>query len=297
MGLAPHALSMIAMLFTAATVGCDEDTVEASPLFEKLEKPRPGDWLDVHSESHISFETYRAARPVRPSAKRRTILLQPLGVVGEAQQDLVDRLAEWAALFFALPTRQVNARSLQGVTQRINGYTGKRQYLTTEILDEVLRPKVHRDALCLVGVTFEDLYPDPTWNFVFGQASLRDRVGVYSLARYSPEFFGEAARADSAHKLLIRGMKVVTHETGHIFGITHCVKYNCLMNGSNSLQESDRRTMFLCPDCLEKLAWNIGFEKLPRYHAMLAFLEREGLTSEAHWMRRRIAQLQTGGGR
>jgi archaemetzincin len=32
----------------------------------------------------------------------------------------------------------------------------------------------------------EDLYPEPSWNFVFGQASLNERVGVYSFARYGP---------------------------------------------------------------------------------------------------------------
>jgi len=30
----------------------------------------------------------------------------------------------------------------------------------------------------------EDLYPDPSWNFVFGQTSLPGYVGVYSFARY-----------------------------------------------------------------------------------------------------------------
>jgi archaemetzincin len=34
----------------------------------------------------------------------------------------------------------------------------------------------------------EDLYPDPAWNFVFGQASLRERVEVFSFARYDPAF-------------------------------------------------------------------------------------------------------------
>jgi len=33
--------------------------------------------------------------------------------------------------------------------------------------------------------------------------------------------------------LLRRSMKVLTHETGHIFGLAHCVYFACVMNGSN----------------------------------------------------------------
>ena len=58
-----------------------------------------------------------------------------------------------------------------------NPYSAQRQLLTTGILD-LLHRRLPGDALCVVGVTMEDLYPDPSWNFVFGQASLTDRVGV-----------------------------------------------------------------------------------------------------------------------
>mgnify|MGYP000107882883 CR=1 FL=1 len=41
------------------------------------------------------------------------------------------------------------------------------------------------------AVTMTDLYPSEDWNFVFGQASLRNRVGAYSFARYDPAFYGK----------------------------------------------------------------------------------------------------------
>ena len=31
------------------------------------------------------------------------------------------------------------------------------------------------------------------------------------------------------------------HEFGHMFGIKHCVFYNCLLNGSNHIIETDNR--------------------------------------------------------
>jgi bacterioferritin len=37
---------------------------------------------------------------------------------------------------------------------------------------------------------------------------------------------------------LRRSCKVLAHEIGHMFGLSHCVFFHCLMNGSNSLAES-----------------------------------------------------------
>lgn len=54
-----------------------------------------------------------------------------------------------------------------------------------------LKARVTADAFCVLAVSMEDLYPEPSWNFVFGQASLRERVGAYSFARYDPAFYGE----------------------------------------------------------------------------------------------------------
>ena len=58
-----------------------------------------------------------------------------------------------------------------GLTSRRNPTTQNRQLLTGDIL-ALLKKKIPEDAFCLLGITMEDLYPDPSWNFVFGQASL-----------------------------------------------------------------------------------------------------------------------------
>ena len=68
------------------------------------------------------------------------------------------------------------------IASRRNPWTGQAQFLTSDILD-LLRARLPDDAFALLGITMVDLYPDPNWSFVFGQASLRDRVGVYSFAR------------------------------------------------------------------------------------------------------------------
>ena len=138
-----------------------------------------------------------------------------------------------------------------------------------------------------------DLYPDPQWNFVFGQASLRDRVGVYSFARYDPKFYGET-RADSQALILRRSCKVLAHETGHMFGIQHCVWYRCVMNGSNHIAEADERPLHLCPVDLRKLHWSVGFDVVQRYRRLLAFDTQAGFRDKAVWLKERIRFIEGG---
>lgn len=78
--------------------------------------------------------------------------------------------------------------SMKGVAKRINPYTEKLQYNARDIL-QILKNKLPADAFCMIGVSMTDLYPRDEWNFVFGLASIRDRTGVFSFARYDERFF------------------------------------------------------------------------------------------------------------
>jgi archaemetzincin len=133
-----------------------------------------------------------------------------------------------------------------------------------------------------------DLYPDPNWNFVFGEASPRERVGVYSFARYDPRFYGQAPTEDTRKLMLRRSCKVLAHETCHMFGVDHCVWFHCLMNGSNHLAESDARPLHLCPADLHKLQWSVGFDVVERYRRLLDFHRRAGFEDEAKWLDNRL---------
>ena len=52
-----------------------------------------------------------------------------------------------------------------------------------------LQSKWPPEAFCVVGITMIDLYPNESWNFVFGQANSGAGVGVFSFARYDPLFY------------------------------------------------------------------------------------------------------------
>lgn len=95
--------------------------------------------------------------------------------------------------------------------------------------------KVPADAYCMIAITLNDIYPGEKWNFVFGMASLNERVGLFSLARYDPSFFEPDAALDTEalQKIIeFRACKVMTHEIGHMFGLKHCIYYHCAMCGS-----------------------------------------------------------------
>ncbi len=200
-------------------------------------------------------------------------------------------LRNFAAAFFALPVRINDAVSLQGLPiKHRDRDNGIRQLLSLDVL-RWLEPQVPPDAHCLLAVTMEDLYPKPSWNFVFGQASLNNRVGVFSFARYVPSFAGKQADQETKPLMFKRSCKVLAHETGHMFGIKHCVHFDCLMNGSNHLAETDARPMCLCPVCLRKLHWGCKFDVTDRYKQLQRFSASVGWHNESEWFKRRLTVL------
>lgn len=261
--------------------------------FDPIPKPKPGDWLAVHNERGQTFEEFKASQPNRPGQNQHVIYLQPLGDFMPLQSPSNDKLREFAAAFFAMEVKVLPPVKIDRSTfvTRRNPITNNPQILTGDVLD-FLKARISADAFCILAITMEDLSPEPSWNFVFGQASVREHVGVYSFARYDPAFYG-APRASGYEELLLRrSFKVLAHETGHMFGLAHCTYFNCLMNGSNHLVEADRRPLHLCPVCLRKLQWSIGFDVLKRYSALEEIYHANGFTDEADWLMRRLKSLQ-----
>jgi len=232
--------------------------------FESMPAPGPNDWLANHPEPGQTFDEFVRSNPNRPTAQRHTIYLQPLG-----RFDLT-LVKEWTEAFFMMPVtvRPPLDFGSAHITSRKNPSSGQQQLLTTDIL-ALLRQQLPADAFCMLGITMIDLYPDPAWNFVFGQAALRERVGVYSFARYE----GDPRRS----------CKVLAHETSHMFGIEHCIYFRCVLNGSNHLAESDARPMHLYPVDLRKLQWSVGFDVMERYRRLSSVAKKAGFRDEAEW--------------
>lgn len=262
--------------------------------FAPMPAPGPQDWLSSHPERGQSFAQYVASKPNMPDAQRRTLAIVPLGELPEEMAAAQEILRDYLATFYALPTRLLPAVSIEQaqIRTRKNPYTGRPQLFTPDIL-RFLRGQLPDDAFALSGFTAVDLYPHEEWNFVFGQASLRDRVGVFSFARYDPAFHGDAPGPDDDRLRLRRSLKVLSHEVGHMFGLRHCVYFLCLMSGSNNLEEADRRPMHACPVCLRKLQHAVGFDVVARYEALQRIYRATGLSYEAAWVAARLREIRS----
>ncbi|EDO46307.1 predicted protein, partial [Nematostella vectensis] len=131
-----------------------------------------------------------------------------------------------------------------------------------------------------------DLYPSEDWNFVLGEASCEDGCAALSFGHYEPLSFmsteisdneekntslsihnqtvveqGTQNDADESHKL----NSFISHELGHVFGLTHCTFFSCAMNESSSITEAESQPLVVCPVCLRKLQLALGFEVQSRY--------------------------------
>ena len=266
---------------------------EYTSHFSPIPAPGPEDWLSLHPERGQTVLDYVESRPNRPEPPRDTIYVLPVGPLPAERGPTEDELAEYARRFFGLPVVVMPIRPLHDLDVPTRDRGPARQLNATAVLD-VLQQELPRDAYCLIAVTLEDLYPRDDFNYVFGLARLRSRVGVFSFARYHPSFFGEPFEVDR-RVVVRRALKVMSHEIGHMFGLEHCIHLHCNMNGSNHLSEVDRAPMHLCPVCLRKLHLALGFEPAERYASLAEVYGQLGLDAAADWAQQRRAYLERGG--
>src|SRR5579859_1820336 len=254
-----------------------------------MDVPSPADWLSFHPEPGQTSREFLRSHPNFPDEVRRTLYLQPLEEFRPDWPSLA-QLKTFTEAFFSMPVQVLPViHHLGKIASRVNLTTGKPQLLTSDIR-KLLKLRLPRDAYCLLGVTLRDLYPVPEWNYVFGEASIKDRLGIYSFARYDPHFFGEDS-PDCASLILRRSCKVLAHETSHMFGIAHCIYFRCVMNGVNHLGELDAHPLHLCPVDLRKLYDSIQFDPMARYAHLRDFYHGAGLTAEAAWSEKQLARL------
>jgi archaemetzincin len=250
-----------------------------------------GDWLASQKESGETFEVYIASNPTLPTPERRTIYVQPIGKFTAQQKKAVELSAEYMKAFYNLPVKLNDSMPLGEVPkdkQRKIEYRNNLQIRTAYFLDDVLPKILPDDAAALIAFTNYDLYPGDTWSFVFGQATFAERVGVYSLYRLSDFAF---ERDNDKDRLLTRTLKIAMHETGHMFSMKHCIKYECLMSGTNHLYETDRRPIDNCPECMAKVSWAMNYDPIARYKNLAAFWDKNGRLDEAKTFRAKASVI------
>lgn len=260
-------------------------------LNQPLPAIQPGDWLKNHPEKKQTFRDYVESKPVTLEMTRNRLYIQPMGELSESEEKAVALAAEFLGIYFQCSTRVLPAISLTSIPsqyQRTLGGTQAKQIQTDYLLREKLVPILPADAVAILGLTNQDLWPGEGYNFVFGQAIYRERVGVWSLHRLTLANDSEATDPI----LLKRLLKVASHETGHMFSMPHCVLARCNMQGSNSLQESDRQPLYLCCDCEGKMTFATNANAKIRLDELLEFCKKHGLQDEAEHYEKAVRVLR-----
>jgi archaemetzincin len=256
-------------------------------LHPKLSPIQPGDWLESHKEEGQSVAAYIKNRRTRPNAKQKFIYIQRIGEFTPEHSKILDSTKDYMSLCFGVPVKELAVypdKQIPAKAQRIHPSWGMKQFYTTYLLEQVLKKRKPADALCVIGFTATDLYPDPNWNFVFGIARPWDGLGLWSIYRN-----GDPSKSDVAYQLCLRRtIHTAIHETGHLFNIMHCIAFDCVMNGSNSREESDRRELYFCPSCLYKLCNNMKLDPRKRFENLAKFCTLQSLKKEADFFKKSL---------
>jgi len=263
-----------------------------------IQEPKYGEWLERNKERGQTFTEYwnkdGNIKPIQPTEKRKKIYFQLYGHFNETQLRLMDSVQRFLSIFYELPIQRLEQKSLDSTqldttNWRVQQRTGF-QVKTGFILDS-LEKNLPSDGVLLVGFTTNDLYPSQKWSFVFGQARLHDRVGVWSMVR-----FGDAdlisQDTDAFNLALQRTCKTAVHEIGHIFSLQHCIFYRCAMQGSNNLTELDGHPSYFCPVCDAKIISNLNLPLSQRYENLAAFWKNQQQLETSNYYRKSALSLR-----
>ncbi|KAG5854533.1 hypothetical protein ANANG_G00038820 [Anguilla anguilla] len=279
-------------------------------LFQTLLIRTPFDWIVSHPEEPQDFESfYNSTQWHQCNSSRKKIYLQPIDVEelkqGAGISFLDDLKSYLEAFFLGFPVMSLPSISTSSMKCRFrqNELSCKVQLHTDSILRHLQQLKPI-DAFCMLGLTFIDLYPCDTWNYTFGKSACELGVGVCSFSRLlgglsTVEGSGMAERAAlvmegaggrhdrrarpaQPHALtateLLQCCKVVSHEVCRLAGLQNCRWLRCIMQGVASPEESLFRPMHLCPICLRKLHYALGFSLLQRYRRLQAWCHHIAFT-------------------
>lgn len=270
-----------------------EENLPTQPYFTdiksndvKLGQPVYGEWLYSHKERGQSYKQFIKTPHVVPSKEENIIYLKPIGKFNSVQLKQIELVRQYLQIFFQLETKVLENISndiIPAHARRI-GDVGQEQFLAGYILENVLKEEEPLKGIALMAITEKDLYPKPEWNFVFGLASYRDRIAVSSIHRMQEE-------ADF-NLSLDRLLKICSHEIGHMFGLHHCIVANCVMNGTNSMWETDNHSIRLCSLCQRKLNSGFKYDNKKRLTELEKYFKENNLAEGTELMKKDLKSIQ-----
>ena len=243
--------------------------------------PEANDWLASQFESGQSYDEFTVNKnAIVEEGKRDTICIQSLDKT--LSKKFVADLKLMCSAYFCVKVKVLSTTDVEEfddgrMEKREN--EGRVQFNGSKILAALFRRvyAAEKHAVCVMAITNQDIYTED-FDWLFGVANVMTQCGVFSFCRYQPDFNGDqvADEADRYNLVLFRACKVMLHEIGHMFGIRHCIYYECLMNGCNHILESQTRPLHCCAVCLRKLQRACGFDPVLRYQAIVDCLAKFG---------------------
>jgi len=115
----------------------------------------------------------------------------------------------------------------------------RKQYDPRRIIEKLTELNSHPNQFRL-GIVDVDIYVRGM-HFIFGIAHPLRRAAIVSVHRLA------------GPKLTERLAKEVVHETGHLFGLEHCLDPGCVMYFSNTAEDTDQKKENLCVECRRKI--------------------------------------------
>ena len=264
-------------------------TENESQYFEKIKandivlgQPKEGDWLYDHKENGQTFLQFVTSKTTKIIDSTSIIYLQPIGKFDSLQSVIIEITKEYLSLFFQRKVEILSNLSdykIPAYSRRLRE-DGHEQILAPYILDSVLNKIKIKNSAALMALSEKDLFPSKDWSFVFGLASYSKRVGVTSIYRLQDKILV----SNNFTKCLKRLINISSHEIGHMFSIQHCKTSKCVMNGSNSMYETDLGTNRLCSECQQKLCYSLKYNNEKRLAELQSFFKKYNLILDFNYL-------------
>jgi archaemetzincin len=277
--------------------------VGISDFYSEIDIPQPSDWLWEHRESGQTFNQYENGIQNTPTKTNYTIYIQNLDDGMEKNKynksflnnEVLEHLKTLLELYYPGIKAKVNTEKNNFTTldipNRINyPYLQYHAGVTLDKLSNI----IPSDGLVIIGLTCFDLYPKDEWNFVYGLANMKKACGIFSFRRYYDQtggYFINGPKVNFLDFVVKLSGRIMLHEVGHLFGLKHCIYFNCLLNGVNHIEETVKKPFEICPVCLRKIWSNLKFDKLNRFQSLADGLKKinsELYNDEIQWYLDRI---------
>lgn len=240
------------------------------PLQEKMPPVAPGEWRSYWHENDEAPQHYAASRPAVRTERRTTLYIQPLGNFTDRQLRNHEIMKEFLEIYFGSPVVMLPTLRQNDLPMRMFKKRGGEMALKViDYTDKYLKPRLPQDAWGIMTVTSFDLYKNDGITGLYGDTLLFGRAGVISWYHLKDDL-----------SLMLKG---VSHETSHMLTLRHCQRFLCNLNGRIGLDEFRRSPLWLCPECMAKLAYATSVDMPRRYAQLASFCQKYGLTREANY--------------